>query len=284
MKVPCQALVVRFAPNANSGEALNIGVVLVCSERAFLGARFASSLERVKAAFNADVVVLRRVGKAFEKACEDAVSQLPGLTPVNDVVALARSAVRLEEGPIQLSGVISGITADPQRTLDELFRQYVVDKRVGKRPRRADDAVWRTFAKSVPPDVRLYLKDRVLEAHNVQLRLDHAWQNGAWKAAIPLSLDMRDPESIREKVMRWSGRLQTVRPWEGDTHIYLLLGEPSASSAQAVLQAAQDAKAILDENFADHSDYIESIEEKDSRKLAEQIATDVRSRIRGERI
>ena len=75
--------------------------------------------------------------------------------------------------------------------------------------------------------------------------------------------------------------VQTVRPWEGDTHIYLLLGEPSLSSAQAVLQAAEVAKAILDENFADHSDYIESIEEKDSRKLAEQIATDVRSRIRG---
>ena len=60
--VPMQAVAVRYVHDAGSGECLNLGVVLLCPDRGFAGARFLPSWTRISGAFrDADHVHLRRL-------------------------------------------------------------------------------------------------------------------------------------------------------------------------------------------------------------------------------
>ena len=82
VKVPCQAVAVRFVADPRTDEFLNVGVVLFCPARRYAAAKFLSSWARVSNAFpEADLVHLRRVKRLFEKACEtwSASTQQPEL-------------------------------------------------------------------------------------------------------------------------------------------------------------------------------------------------------------
>jgi hypothetical protein len=51
VKVPCQAIVVRYVHDIAVGESLNVGVALLCPARDFSGARFLDRWTRVTGAF-----------------------------------------------------------------------------------------------------------------------------------------------------------------------------------------------------------------------------------------
>ena len=141
MKHACQALIVRYAPEPASGEMLNIGVVLLSSGHSFMGSRCLGSWARLTQAFpEADEVHLRRVAAAIERSCEKYFSvQLPLEMPGADVVAAFNAAVPPDDASIVHSAPIKGITADPLRTLDELFERYVSVRDAGdSRARRVD--------------------------------------------------------------------------------------------------------------------------------------------------
>lgn len=125
-KHPCQALIVRYAPEPASGEMLNIGVVLLSSGHSFMGSRFLGKWGRITRAFpDADEVHLRRIASAIAKSCERHVStQVPSTGP-NDVVAAFDAAMPHDDASIVRSSPLMGITADPGRTLNELFERYV---------------------------------------------------------------------------------------------------------------------------------------------------------------
>lgn len=73
MKHPFQAVAVRYVHDVLTGEFLNIGVVLLCPERGFAGARFLTQWSRVSAAFpNAELPLLRRIAVEIESACAQA--------------------------------------------------------------------------------------------------------------------------------------------------------------------------------------------------------------------
>jgi hypothetical protein len=279
LKLPFEAVAVRYVHDVRTEEFLNIGVILLSAKHPFAGARFLPQWGRVTAAFpGADHVLLRRIARAFERRCAewsaDANGQQP-LQPITEIGALLRSVMLPDDASVQLSPVISGITADPERTLAELFTVYA-GAALPKEDRasRDDGDVWRDFAARRLPSTLLLkkLQRHVLRAPHYELPFDNAWKNGMWNVAQPVSLDLLDPRAIRDKATSWTGKLHTIKPHELDTNVYLLVGMPPKDSPAPVREAANDALAILEGNVSREA---KVLTEDNSEKLAKKIAEDL---------
>lgn len=129
LKLPFEAVAIRYVHDVRAEEFLNIGIVLLSRAHAFAGARFLPQWGRVSAAFlGADLVLLRRVARAFQERCAEWAADVHRLLPLDrptEVKALVHSVMLPDDASIQFSPVIGGITTDAERTLGELFQVYV---------------------------------------------------------------------------------------------------------------------------------------------------------------
>jgi hypothetical protein len=121
---PYQYAIIRVVPHVERGEAVNVGVVLLCRSRDFVGARTALDEPRLIAiAPDADVSSIRRHLDAIDRV---ATADLRG-----GPIARLSSAERFHwlvspaSTVIQPSEVHTGLTDDPAAELERLFETLV---------------------------------------------------------------------------------------------------------------------------------------------------------------
>ena len=117
--------VIRVVPLVEREEFVNVGVILSCPDRHFLGTRVHLDVIRLKAfAPTLDEDAVRSHLASFEAVCRggaDAgpIGALPARQRFHWLVA-PRSTV------IQTSSAHTGWCRDPEQTLERLLRQYVL--------------------------------------------------------------------------------------------------------------------------------------------------------------
>jgi hypothetical protein len=277
VKHPCQALIVRYAPDPASGELLNVGVVVLSPRHGFMGSRFLDKWIRVTKAFpEADKTHLRRVASSIERSCErhfsTRVDQLPLQQPTEDLVVAFDAALPLDDASIIRSQTISGVTADPERTLNELFERYVAVRDVEeRRVSRPDDEIWRGLSAVLRAKNVLHrLEPHVVRGRRHEEHFEHAWKNGHWSVAKSLSLDLLDPYDIRTKAASWCGRIAALDP-EQHVDFHLLIGMPESTAPNDVRAAAEDGFGIMKEQL-ETRELAEVVPESDVDSLGERIA------------
>ncbi len=282
VNLPCRAVILRVAPDPSSGELLNVGVVLHSPGHRFLGVRFPNTWKRVTDAFpDADRVHLRRIANAIERASSEAYrTQLALDAPLEDIVRLVRTWIPEDDSGLVVSQPLSGITADPERTLRELFERYVVGGEASeRRVSRADADVWRDITPALAArGVLDRLRTHVLRGrHRYEETFDHAWRNGQWNVARPVSLDLLEPNDILRKAAEWGGRVRALEPASQDTTVVLVIGLPGPAASATTRRAGEDGLGLLRELLADEG-LAEVTTEHDAPKLADRIADDLTHR------
>ena len=125
LRRPFEYALVRVVPRVERGEAMNVGIVLMCRARRFLGARVA---------LDEDVLV------ALAPDCDSGIvrDHLAQLVAVAEGKATGGPIARLSMAErfhwlvspsstiIQPAEVHTGLTDDPAATLDHLFRTLVL--------------------------------------------------------------------------------------------------------------------------------------------------------------
>lgn len=279
MKSPCQAVVLRYVHDLSTQEFVNVGVVLVSRDRGFAEAKFVSSWKRVTQMFpEADPVHLRRLAISVQAAVTAYAHRWNHeleLEPRLEASPMLSAIIPSQEIGLHQSNPISGITEDPRRTLDEVFSRHVgkFESRAAKETREDND-VWRAFVEQFPSK-EAYLD--ALRPHSVMGRhfnydFRHAWQNGRWNAAQPLSFDMRDARSIVEKAVGWVGRIKALDVSPEDFKVVFLVGLPPSDRPKSVLKAASDATSILSAHLEDSA---QVVKEAESVKLVSKIVEDI---------
>ena len=278
-KKPCEAIAIRYVHDVRTGEFLNIGVVLMSPGHDFLGARFINSWARITATFpDAEPVHLRRVARAIEHACERwmvATRTQLAFMRVDNLDAFLRSVIGFDDASITFSTTISGITADPVVTLNELFFTFA-GRHAEQEARRARDEeeVWRNFVSLLPePNVVMHLAPKQLAVKHYSYTFEHTWVNGQVNAAQPVSFDMLDAQRIREKATQWTGRLRIVRPSDFDLRVFFIIAMPNEGASKQIRSAAFDAMAILEDNLAGE---VSLYSEDREHELATKITHDIR--------
>jgi hypothetical protein len=126
--------VVRVVPRVERGEFVNAGVILYCTERRYLGARFELDERRLAALFPAaDPAEVARHLESIARVCAggDAagpIGRLPQRARFDWLVA-PRSTI------VQTSPVHSGLAADLERTIEHLMDRMVRVEEASQQPR-----------------------------------------------------------------------------------------------------------------------------------------------------
>jgi Protein of unknown function (DUF3037) len=120
-----QYTILRVVPRIERGECINVGVVVFCRQRSFLGIRIELDEARLRALdpdLNPAAVEPHLEAIAAVVAGEPSAGPLAQLNPSERFgwVAAKSSTV------IQPSEVHTGLTEDPQATLDHLFTSLVL--------------------------------------------------------------------------------------------------------------------------------------------------------------
>jgi Protein of unknown function (DUF3037) len=116
--------ILRVVPRVEREEHINAGVILFCLEHRFLQARVELDEARLRALWpGTDVELIRQHLEAIPRIC--AGGQNAG--PVAKLTQRERFhwLVSPRSTVIQVSPVHSGLSEQPERTLDELFRRMV---------------------------------------------------------------------------------------------------------------------------------------------------------------
>ena len=122
---PFQYAILRAVPRVERGERFNVGVVLFCRQRDFLGVRVDVDERRLTA-------LAPGVTAADIRAHLDALVRVaqadPGAGPISAMPASERFGwlVAPSSTIIQPSEVHTGLSEDPAATLDTLFVELVV--------------------------------------------------------------------------------------------------------------------------------------------------------------
>jgi Protein of unknown function (DUF3037) len=121
---PFAYLILRLVPSVERGERFNVGVVLFCRQRGFLGARVA--LDAGRLATLAPDLSARDVGE-YLTALVRVVEGAPGAGPIAALPQSERFGWLAAPSStiIQASDVHTGLSDDAAATLDALFERLV---------------------------------------------------------------------------------------------------------------------------------------------------------------
>lgn len=246
MKTNYSTIVLRYVHDVVTGEFANIGVVLYAPEQRLLEARFATSYERLNAIFlKIDHLHFRALMRYMANRFEQLGGEIrDGLTvqPVNALSEIVKQVLPPDDSSLQWSQQGGGITDDPARVLSELYNRFVERYIAGAtQVSRTDEEIAKPF-KAKLGKVAAKLSEKTIETKDYQYDFHFAWKNDIWHLYEPVSFDLVDPGSIREKANKWLGRGMALNDAKERFKIHFLLGEPRQAGTQ---QAFENALHLL---------------------------------------
>lgn len=272
-KEPYSYVVLRYIHDILTGEFVNVGVVMVVPGRPLILTKARKTFGRIKNVFpDLDSDAYKRAIEAVERAMK-AVDL--GLTSEGmfkserNARDYGRIALPLDDSSLQWSPVGAGLTADPQKTFDNLYDRFVARYDRASVRRKSDDDVWRPVeAKLREQGVNVELEPKRIQGNTDTVEFRHAWKNGRWHVYEPLSFDLSDADNIKDKARRWLGHLSAVQQGATeDVQVHFIVGRPQSESlAPAYRNALEILRKVPFDNdvFEDDQldDFVSKIEDE----------------------
>lgn len=129
-RVPFSYVILRAVPSVERGERINVGVVLFCRQRRFLGVRWEVDCDRLAALGSADGIAIDEVGAEIDGHLRALARVADGDRQAGPLAALEQSdrfgwLAAPSSTIVQPSEVHTGLCEDPLVTLDTLFGRLV---------------------------------------------------------------------------------------------------------------------------------------------------------------
>lgn len=221
-----QYQVLRYVHDQFTGEFVNVGVVVYSPQESFLKAAVCQRFNRITSLFPAaNWRFVSKLVKSFERSIVSYSNrhQLEYETP-DTLFAITKTILPPDDSALVLTEVRFGIDIDMESALRGLF-DSLVDRYISSNEQSlSDDDVWRKKYKSYFDQYKITEK---LVPHNVDtkndtIKFDKAWKNEIWHFYQPISFDLQNNESIKNKVYRWSGILREMDTAHEKVHITFL--------------------------------------------------------------
>lgn len=265
----------RYVHEPLSGEFANVGVLLWAPQSRFLGFKASKKYQRLSHFFHGfqqqdHRQLISRIDTQFQQLAEklsgpQAEMEFPEAP--ESARDLALKVIPHDDAALQWSLSGGGLTESPVAELEELFHEAVGRHYDSADDVRRDDAsVYReVFSRAFETPV---VKERIA-SHEVSAPLashvfPQAWKNGVWNVYQPLSFDLKQGESIRNKALRWDSLTRFLSASPEKPKIHLLLGVPSGeqrgdyANAKDILASSRLATLIEEDEAADFARDLES--------------------------
>jgi hypothetical protein len=239
--------VLRYVHDVVSGESLNVGVAIYAQSEGYIRARLQHHYARLSQAFDGfpgDYYrkLTNHIESRINILSERLLKELPfDATPV-DAKALCSMVLPDDDSSLQFTEARGGITDDLDATLEHLFDRFVMQGQPHVvHEARTSDEVWKTFkSRLVEQNIFPALHPITIKGGSFEYEFEHAWKNEKWHPLEPLSMDAKEPETIRERSNKWVGRTMDLQADENLGKLYLLLGPPRSESLKLAYAKAKD--------------------------------------------
>ena len=139
--------VLRYVHDVVSGEALNVGVVMLVHSTGSLSVRTRKTIGRLRQAFpdldrDGFVEAMRAVDRGLRAAAKRQ-SYWALFDRQSDARSQALRVLPEDDSALQWSPIGTGLTADPAKTFEQLYLRYVAQYDRKSERRRTDEDVWR---------------------------------------------------------------------------------------------------------------------------------------------
>lgn len=240
--------VLRYVHDIVTGEFINVGVVLHVPAERYLRVRTRRTIGRVRDVFpdfnrQAFTLAMHAVRQSLSPISRE-VGEGGLRFSESNAGTLASRAMATDDSSLQWSPLGSGLTDDPDKTLERLYARFVGRYDAKSRHRRTDDDIWRPVREQLEHrKVPIDLEEKVVSGETDSIAFKHAWKNGQWHAYEAISLDLADAEGIKEKARRWRGHLSAVSDGNREhLKLHFIIGRPQS---EALKLAYEDALKIL---------------------------------------
>ncbi len=270
---PYSYSVLRYVHDIATGEFINVGVVLTSGPSKFVAAKFKTTFGRVKATFP---TVDAEVFKARMRLLQTSFNQISDgdfdrneSNLGNGLDELIHSVLKADDSSLQWSSPGSGLSKDLPSTLLTLYQRFVTKYDTDlPHERRKDEDIWRQFKSELERrNVIAHLEEKVIEVADDSVKFEHAWKNGSWHCYEPISFDLANDSSIRDKAHKWLGQISSIQNSKEDFNVYFLVGKPESEKLQ---NAYKKALSILSKAPAS-----KVIEEENAKAFSEDVATKI---------
>jgi Protein of unknown function (DUF3037) len=242
MKTTYSTITLRYLHDVVTGEFANIGVVLYSPDQRFLEARFTTSYERLNAIFlKIDHLhyraLMRYMANRFDEIAADIRDGLH-VPPVTALKEIVRQVLPPDDSSLQWSEPGGGFTEDAAATMNDLFKRLVERCIQGaEQVSRTDEEIAKPFKARLGRTADK-LSEKKIETKDYQYDFRFAWKNEIWHLYEPVSFDLVDPGSIREKANKWLGRGVALHDAREKFKIHFLLGEPRQDETKKAFENA----------------------------------------------
>jgi hypothetical protein len=264
-KIAYSYTVLRYVHDVLTGEFVNVGVILFASKTGAFKFRTRTTIGRLKGVFPdidraSFVSAMHAVRRGLQQIAKDE-GKAGFLVSNGDAASVARKAVTLDDSSLQLSPCGTGLTDDPEKTLNQLYDRFVARYDIHVRNRRSDDDVWRPVRQKLEErDLAQRLQEKSIGGSVDDIVFKHAWKNGQWHVYEPVSFDLADADGIKAKAREWLGHLSAVVAGGTAEQFkpHFIVGAPqdpalknAFETAIAILQKAPNSPEVFEENQID---------------------------------
>ncbi len=276
MKTPYTFSVLRYVHDPVTAEFVNIGVALYAPEAKYLNALCTSHYQRLSNMFepvDGDHFrqITRFVQSGVEALGQRLRTELPFKAAPKNIEDLLAQVLPHDDSAIQFSSSGGGFSSNLEKTLSELHARYV-ERYPSKpaRPSRDDEEVWRAFKEPLEKrEIIKHLRPKRISGPNYDYEFTRARKNEVWHAYEPISFDLVEASSIKDKANNWVGRGTSLIDSPEKFKVHLLLGKPRDSKLQT---AYVQAKNILHKMPGKP----EFVEEEEAEQFAENLKNEIK--------
>jgi hypothetical protein len=252
----------RYVQSASSGERINVGVVMWVPDVHLLLARTNERYGRLSKLFPGfDGATYRQMIRHVQNrvgALSDRLQQIDALqSPPQELAEILEAVVPCDDGCLQWSDEMCGLSDSPADRLEELFAEFVTRHEQRQERQRREEA-----------DIRVALDTRIREAGledslqwDVRVQSAHydytfqrGWRNGTLQVLEPISLDYLNPADVVDKANVWSGRLYALAR-DADFSLTGVVAPPQDPELQtafehavSILRLARNVRRIVTES------------------------------------
>jgi hypothetical protein len=272
-KCVCNFAVVRFLPYPETGEFVNIGIVMACPQTGLFDYRIETKQRgRITGFFpELDAAVLldgRRAFIAEIKRLKDALNRhaRPDQQAFDfdrkDLVAIFRELVKPRESVFRFSEIGTVLARKPDRALQDLF-EYYVKRQFAQHNEYHETIMTRRLTRVFRAEHIVEYRQRKFGNDLYHVTLPFVKEQGgrAVRAIRPLDLDKQDSTRIIEYGDKWKLRVERLREMQDfPERMLFVVRQPESGKRRQAADAAREELDRLEVQTVSEADRAELVE------------------------
>ena len=223
-----QYQILRYMHDQFTGEFVNLGVVVYCPGEKFLKAQVSQKYSRVTSIFpKANGKFILRSAKQFAVALNEYAKHLfDSDLEMLDLSKITKSILPHDDSALMLTKSNSALDISMDSALHDLFLNMVDKYNLDPHAIQSlsDNDVWKKKYKDYfdQYNITKRLSKHKITTEQDSFVFDKSWKNEIWHCYQPISFDLQDADSIKEKVYKWSGKLRELNTSSEKIHLTFL--------------------------------------------------------------